>query len=51
MKVYLLRSVYTYVYTRYYDKIDAILGSVFGMLGMLSLILFGIYKGYNAWLL
>jgi len=49
LAIELKRSAYTHRYIRKCKKIDEMLGEIFGMMGLISAILFGIYSGFNNW--
>lgn len=48
---YLYRSGFTETYRRYYPRIDSMLGEIFGLMGLLSLLLALFCAGYNGWLM
>lgn len=45
------RSVFTHVFSRRCKKVDEMLGEIFGMMGLLSAVFFGLYSGFNGWAL
>ena len=49
MKIYFKRSLYTNTYTRKFEKFDAMLAIIFGLVGLFSMVIFCVYKGYNKW--
>ena len=49
MKIYFKRSLYTNTYTREFEKFDAMLAIIFGLVGLFSMVIFCVYKGYNKW--
>lgn len=41
----------TNIYTRHFKKVDSVMGEVFGISSLISVVFYLMYKDYNAWIL
>lgn len=43
--------MYSNTYKRHFGKIDIVMAETFGLIGLISMLLFCTYRGYNNWVL